>query len=112
MSEHRGRSTRRGEEGYGAPQAEDWEENAYVQHTDEGPSPGDPRGDKNVSRVFRPSSLRQEQEPAPVEDFRDEDELSEESEEEGVEMSVAELLYNTSSFYAIVLPGRFRRPCF
>lgn len=104
MSEHRGRSARRGEEGYGDPQAGDWEENPYVQHTDEAPRPGSAADDKNVSRVFRPSSLREQQ--VPQETFQDEDDaFSEDSDDEGVDMSVAELLYSTSSFYAIVLPG-------
>jgi hypothetical protein len=42
--------------------------------------------------------------------FRDEDSVEEEEEEDEYEyaMSISELLYSTSSFYAIIVPGSYR----
>lgn len=37
--------------------------------------------------------------------FRDEEDDDDDDDEEGFDMSVAELLYSTSSFYAIAIPG-------
>jgi hypothetical protein len=47
--------------------------------------------DSSVSRLHRPGN----------EIFRDESD----DDEDGFDMSLAELLYSTSSFYAIVVPG-------
>lgn len=73
---------------------DDWDD--YVQQGDE-PVPSqdsEESEDPSVSQVMRPGGIQDM--------FRDEGD-----EDEGIDMSVAELLYSTSSFYAIVIPGRF-----
>jgi hypothetical protein len=73
-------------------QGDDWDDGVYVRHEDP-PALSHDSEDPSVSRVNRPG--------APAQDiFRDEED------DEDIDMSVAELLYSTSSFYAIVIPGR------
>lgn len=109
MSERRRRTGRRGGDGNSDPTESDWDENVYVKHDDESP-PGPPaasttkRTSANVSRVFRPS--RGQRLPQQEDNFRDEEvTYDDDEEEENFDMSVAELLYSTSSFYAIIVPG-------
>ncbi len=66
------------------PDDDDWD-SPYVQQEDPMPS----------------VDSREQLRPNVQEMFRDE----EEDEEDGFDMSVAELLYSTSSFYAIAIPG-------
>jgi hypothetical protein len=64
---------------------EEWD--GYERQAD---GPSQDSEDDSVSRLHRPG----------YDIFRDESD-----DEEGFDMSVAELLYSTSSFYAIVVPG-------
>lgn len=71
------------------PQDSDWDDGAYVRHDE--PAISADSDDASVSGVDRP--------PVADDVFRDE------GDDENIDMSVAELLYSTSSFYAIVIPG-------
>ena len=69
---------------------DDWDTTVYVQHTDQ-PATAQ---DNGVSRIHRP--------PPEVEDV-----FEDEPDDDDIDMTVAELLYSTSSFYAIVIPGMY-----
>lgn len=71
------------------PQDDDWDTGVYVRQTDQ-PASSEDSEDPSVSRVHRPGA-----EEIFHDEFSDED----------MEMTLAELLYSTSSFYAIAIPG-------
>jgi len=74
----------------GQDPAEAWD--GYERQMD---SPSEDLDDASVSRLHRPGN----------DIFRDESD----DDEDGFDISLAELLYSTSSFYAIVVPGRASR---
>jgi hypothetical protein len=99
MSENRRRNGRKGGDRYGGN--DDWDDGNYqLQQEDE-------------VQAIRPAAEEEPQEsnvrraPGGAEGiFRDEASYEEEDDDDEFGMSLAELLYSTSSFYAIMLPGK------
>jgi hypothetical protein len=73
------------------PPGDAWDNGVYVRHDDPPAVSQQDSEDPSVARVNRPGEVQ--------DIFRDEED------DEDIDMSVAELLYSTSSFYAIVIPG-------
>jgi hypothetical protein len=97
MSENRRRNGRKGGDRYGGNG--DWDDENYQLQEDEvqafQPAAEEPQ-ESNARRA-----------PGGAEGiFRDETSDEEEEDDEEFGMSLAELLYSTSSFYAIMLPGK------
>lgn len=88
-------------QGGGRPEGTDPVDNDYrLQNNSE--AQGNVSSNRNGAEGPRPSALRR----GPLrqeETFQDEES---EGDDEGFDMSLGELLYSTSSFYAIVVPGK------
>jgi hypothetical protein len=96
MSGTRRRGGRKGEDRYGpTPEADSFDDAYRLQNNDEAE-----RATPPLQSALRPDSGRQQ------EIFRDEESEGDE-EDDGFDMSLSELLYSTSSFYAILVPGKF-----
>jgi hypothetical protein len=99
MSGTRRRGGRKGEDRYGPTQEADSFDDAYrLQQNDEA---------EDRQRATPPLQSALRSEPGRQQEiFRDEESEGDE-EYDGFDMSISELLYSTSSFYAILVPGKF-----